>query len=210
MFAFLAVPLKLMSFAFTEFCLYFPDGRTVVIDNEEAVRRHIEGKSPKSKHAWAEDWKGVERGLFAYAFADKSWMDGRKKSEDPVQIAADALVRNSSSLTFGLDYRTAFAVQIHCRCESEKEADAAAQAFKNLLEMGQKHLDLDEADKDRSPDGKSFILLGHDLLKHSKVGRKGLSVSWTAEAKGSLAELVGSYADLLQELAPSNPTETSK
>jgi len=202
------VPPFLMGFACIDFCFYFPDRRTVVIEGEEAVRSHIEGKTPKSNHAWAEDWKGVERGLFANAFADKSWMDGRKKSEDPVQIAADTLVRNSSSLTFGFDYRTAFAFQFHCRCGSEKEADAATQAFKNLLELGQKHLA--EADKDRSPDGKSFILLGHDLLKHSNVGRKGLSVSWTAEAKGSLAELVGSYADMLQELAPSSPTETPK
>jgi hypothetical protein len=135
-------------------------------------------------------------------------MDGRKKAEDPAEIAADALVRNSSSLTFGFDYRTGFVLQVHCRCESEKEVDAAAHALKDLVTIGQKGLD--GADKDRSPDGESFILLGNDLLKQSKVERNGLSVSWTAEAKGSLAELVASYADQLNELAPITPTETPK
>jgi beta-lactamase regulating signal transducer with metallopeptidase domain len=205
------VPAILMNFAIhNECCFYFPDERTVVITSEEQVRNHIDGKTPKSKHAWTEDWKRVDRALFAVAFADKSWMEGRKKEEDPVIAATESLMGNSVSQTLALDYTDGFVFQSHWRCETEKAADSVLLGVKQLLKIGQKNLH--EPAKDKAPDkADAFMLqLGKDLVKKSKVERDGLTVSWTATMSGSLADLATVFAGMLDEPEPSSPSKSPK
>jgi beta-lactamase regulating signal transducer with metallopeptidase domain len=175
-----------------EFFYYVPDSRTIVINSEDNIRRFIhDGKAAQPKFPWAEDWKRVERSLAAYAYSnrDLTWLKDRTPTEDDVAGVA-ALLENSESLVFGVEYQNSLSLQAIARAANEETALKTAEAVHGILEYALKTL---KKDAERElPQGreKAVYDLEFEILDKSTVRREGKIVRWHAETgKGSFTEL---------------------
>src|SRR5262249_40670272 len=91
------------------FCYHFPDRRTVLLEDEDNLRRLLgRGKGPAPRHVWDKDWKRLERGLAAIAYDTRDWdrlgadVSGKNdKGADSLTV----ILRESNSLVFGFDHR---------------------------------------------------------------------------------------------------------
>src|SRR5262249_33234237 len=121
------------------FCM--PDSRTLVCDSDTMIRRLLKKEqSTRLAPSWAEDWKLVERDLFAAAYdtRDKKWIQERKRIVKKENEPEDVLFENASSIVFGVDYDDGFVFQALVRCESEQAAENAIKAIQTLLKEDRK------------------------------------------------------------------------
>jgi hypothetical protein len=174
-------------------CFYLPDGRTLVCLSEEGVRQVIDHKKVEwRRFAWEEDWKQVERGLFAAAVdnRDKDWLKDRRPNED-LNEAGLKVARHLNSLVQGVDGSAAFTLTAIGRCESEAGARTVLRAARELLRDAGK--ELEQAVKEK-PDGVTGreCRCGLELLRNAHLQRDGACVRWTSEVQMDLAELLDS------------------
>ncbi len=183
-------PLVGMLLAETKPCFFIPDGRTIVFNSEDNVRRLIEGKYPQLQRPWAADWKRVERGLVATAFADRDVFRDRKQPEKDVDAAIVAFMQTCTSLVYGIDCQGQEIVfQCIARCETEKDAEAGVKAFKEMLVLGGKSFD--EPAKGPEADAVGDLSrIGKELVKRSRVERAQTAVTWRSEIKCGPAEIL--------------------
>jgi hypothetical protein len=179
-------------------CFYLPDGRTLVCLSEESVRQVIDHKKvERPRFAWEDDWKQVERGLFAVAVdnRDKGWLKDRRPNDD-LNEAGLAIARHLNSLVQGVDGGAAFQMTAIGRCESEADARKVLRAAKELL-GGDLVKELEKAAKEKS-DGITGRerRCGLELLRNAHFERDGACVRWTSQTRVELAELLG--ADLIE------------
>jgi hypothetical protein len=173
-------------------CFYLPDGRTLVCLSEAGVRQVIDHKrTERRRFAWEDDWKEVERGLFAVAVEnrDKGWLKGRRPDDD-LNEAGLEVARHLNSLVQGIDGDTAFTLTAVGRCGSEEGARKVLRAAKELLRDGGK--ELEKAAKEK-PDGVTGreCRCGLELLHNARLRRDGACVRWTSSVQVDLAELLG-------------------
>jgi hypothetical protein len=179
-------------------CFYLPDGRTLVMLSEAGVRQVIDHKRvERRRFAWEDDWKEVERGLFAVAVdnSDKGWLKDRRPDDD-LNEAELEVARHLNSLVQGVDGDTAFTVTAVGRCDSEAGARKVLRAAKELL-GGDVVKELEKAAKE-GPDGITGreCRCGLELLHNAHMKRDGECVRWTSTVQADLAELLG--ADLAE------------
>ncbi len=163
-------------------CFYLPDGRTLVCITEKGVRQVIDHKRvERQRFAWEDDWKQVERGLFAAAFDnhDKGWLKDRE-AED-LGLLLD-LAEHLESLVYGADGDTACTIQVMGRCASGEDARAAARAGEAFLQ------DL----KDKLVGPPELAGSFRKLVDQGRLQRRGKTVRWTSEVQVDLAALIGS------------------
>jgi hypothetical protein len=164
-------------------CFYLPDGRTLVCITEEGVRQAIDRKkAERRRFAWEEDWKQVERGLFAAAVdnRDKGWLKDRKAEDLGLLLG---VAEHLDSLVYGADGDTTYAVQAIGRCASAEGARAVArdgQAFFRDLQ-----------DKLEGSGEQERHL--RELVSHGHLKRHGTTVRWASEVQLDLAELIGGF-----------------
>jgi beta-lactamase regulating signal transducer with metallopeptidase domain len=175
------------------FCFYLPDARTLVIDSEENLKRLLSRKKDeRPKFAWDEDWKHVERGLFAMTLdtRDKGWLKDRRKPEETMAAFEVALVENSTSLVFGANWTDRLVLQGFVRGETDKAAEKLEQAINEVVAKQRKELK-EEAAKE-PPQGAALIAhrFTMDLLGGARTAREGTCATWRAEAKGSLSDFI--------------------
>jgi hypothetical protein len=179
-------------------CFYLPDSRMLVCLSEEGVRQVIDHKKvERRRFAWEDDWKQVERGLFAVAVDnhDKAWLKDRQPTED-MNEASLAIAEHLNSLVQGVDGDTAFTVTAIGRCDSEAGARTVVRAAKELL-LGDLVKELEKACKEM-PDGARGreCRCGLELLRNAHFRRNGACVRWASSVQVDLAELLG--ADLAE------------
>src|SRR5713226_6296710 len=93
-------------------------------------------KEPQPRRAWAEDWKHVERGLFAAACGprDKRWLHERRQPEESLTAAQVGLYENASSLVFGVDHAKDLVIEGFARGGTKKDGDKLARVADALRE----------------------------------------------------------------------------
>jgi beta-lactamase regulating signal transducer with metallopeptidase domain len=178
-----------------DFLYCIPDDRTLVSDGDENLRRVLRGDiAQPAKPVWAEDWKHVERGLFAAALdcRDKKWLEDRRKvtEENGPELA---LLENATSVVFGVDYADGFIFQAVIRSDTEDGAQKVAESIQTLI--------VKETRETKKPQGKSASkkekTLEDRFLEEirSHVVRQGKMTMWRAEVKISLAELLAAIPE---------------
>src|SRR5262249_34946273 len=109
-------------------CYYVPDGRTVVFNTEENVRRQL-GRKPGDRPArpWAEEWKRIDRGLLAVILDNRNGSWSRELAARKEPGDAKAYFDNVSWITYGINAADDFVFQGLARSETEKQARKLAR-----------------------------------------------------------------------------------
>jgi hypothetical protein len=172
------VPLLLL-FA-KEPCFYIPDGRTLVMLDETALRRVLDGQA--ARPVWAEDWKQVEHGLAAVAFdtRDRSWLEGRvDPPEDEIEAAALPICREARSIVMGLDATLGLSCRFILPTGSPEAGRKVAAAAAKVLALAR-------SDRAEPP----WADLVTETLKQTQIRRHGATVTIRSEVREDLGHLL--------------------
>jgi hypothetical protein len=124
---------------------YMPDGRTVVIESEENIKKLIDSRGKPAAPAWADDWKTVQNGTFAMAIPD---VKGKLANKVPTDEADDEVSKQvlkavavvagkASRATVGVEVGTGCSITVRLACASATDAadvDVGCQALAKLAE----------------------------------------------------------------------------
>jgi beta-lactamase regulating signal transducer with metallopeptidase domain len=124
---------------------YMPDGRTVVLESEENIKKLIDARGKPAAPAWADDWKTVENGTFAMVIPDvkgklaKSVPTGEAEDEVSAQVckAVAVVAGKASRASVGIEVGTGCSITVRLACASATDAadvDVGCQALAKLAE----------------------------------------------------------------------------
>ncbi len=119
-----------------DFCLYFPDDRTIVADSEESIREIVRRKTPIApKFAQGSDWDRVSRGLFAVALdtTDKRWYQIHSEEDRKDFEPYMPLIEDTTRLVFGAEDRDDIAIHFIATTPNGTHADAVRKSIGHLL-----------------------------------------------------------------------------
>jgi beta-lactamase regulating signal transducer with metallopeptidase domain len=173
-------------------CYYTPDRRTLLLQDEEHLRRLLsKGSTGPRKGPWMEDWKKVERGVIAIALidSDRSWLEKRPKPKGVLDVELRRAVMNSDTVVCGIDLAKGLELQVLTRSANEGRARQVARSGMAVLAEAEKDLPAQRAALKHSQHGKlraeqkiGYDLL-EDLLKHSRLRRDGSRVTYQARTE---------------------------
>jgi beta-lactamase regulating signal transducer with metallopeptidase domain len=178
------------------YCL--PDNRTVVCDSDENLRRILKKENTERPvPIWSEDWKRVERCLMAYAndCRDKQWLEERRKITKDQNEPAEELIENAYSIVFGVDYADGFVFQAFIRSETEQAAEKVAGSIRALIAKDGAELENQPAHPASNKEKTIEDRFLEEIRRTTHVERQGKMVTWRAEVKISLAELLAAIPE---------------
>lgn len=132
-------------------CLYFPDARTVVLDDESGVRRYIQrGEGFRPEYARGDDWRKAERGLCAVVLnnRDQGWLFDEEPEEPAGREATDVL-KNANRWILAVDGTDTIKIEATANCDAEQNGRRIVQAAEALLDRAKTALERDP----KAPDG---------------------------------------------------------
>lgn len=124
---------------------YLPDGRTVVLESEENIKKLIDAKDKPARAPWADDWKNVAGGTFAVVLPDVKGKLAKKLSPDESKDDLTARVvkllgviaGKTNHAAVGVDVGTGCSITVRLACGNAADAadvDADCQALTKLAE----------------------------------------------------------------------------
>jgi hypothetical protein len=152
-------------------------------------------KEPQPRRAWAEDWKHVERGLFAAACGprDKRWLHERRQPEESLTAAQVGLYENASSLVFGVDHAKDLVIEGFARGGTKKDGDKLARVADALREEARKRLEEERAQKPADKETLQAIHFFDEVLKQSRIEHEGASIRWRSQVSIGLPDLMAVF-----------------
>ena len=156
---------------------YLPDGRTMVLDSEENIKKLIDAKVKPTAPAWAGDWKAVEGGMVAVVLPDVKGKLAPKmpteKTDDAVKEAAIksliAISKKTARATIGVDLHDGCSIKLRLACATGMDAadvDAGCQA---IMKFAQTVIEDDE-DKPQDPISKAGKKFSAQLVRGVDFG----------------------------------------
>lgn len=173
------------------FYCYVPDARTLVIDTEANVRRHIDGKHESPRRVWAEDWKHVENGVIALAFdmQDKQWFADRRQPEEGLDEVELVILKNTASVALGVGVENKIAIEVLMRCVGAEGSEKLARAVEGMVARGRKELEKELKESKASGFEAFWLNFQRDLLRNAQATREGAVTRWRTEARLDFAEV---------------------
>ncbi|MBO0698554.1 MAG: hypothetical protein J2P46_09175, partial [Zavarzinella sp.] len=157
---------------------YLPDGRSVVIESQENIRKLIDAKAkPLPAPAWAGDWKDVERGTLALVFPDVKGTVAKKLLTEKLESDLAESMRKplmtvcakAARAAVGVDLDKGCSVRIRFACASATDAadvDAGCQTIVKLAKAA-----LKESDEPTDPLDKAGQRLSDCLIRGIEFGK---------------------------------------
>jgi len=168
-------------------CFYFPDARTFIQLDEEAIRHLIrKGVGSRPSYAQGSDWRIVEKDLIAVAVdnRDQSWkLDVATNEREEVPIAP--LIQNTTRWVLGAGGPNSVAARAIATCGTEQDGEAVAGAVEALFSLLRTELRTAKTKpaEGNEPATRSYFGLATELLEGCKVRREGAAVDLRVESK---------------------------
>lgn len=124
---------------------YLPDGRTVVVESQENIKKLIDARGKPAAPAWADDWKTVQSGTFAMVIPDVKGKLANKVPTDEgddevgkqVLKAVAVVAGKANRASVGVEVGTGCSITVRLACASATDAadvDVGCQALAKLAE----------------------------------------------------------------------------
>jgi hypothetical protein len=175
--------------------VYFPDDRTMVADDEEALAAIIRRKGRPPEWVKGIDWEQVQGDLFTVVIDNSDGQLGTILGKgEPEEIPFMPLVQGVRFWALGLCDRDQIDFRALAACTDARAGEATARAVETLLQMGRQEVsqtpDLPKDEKQR--------VLALELIRQSRafltslhVAREGASISIRTTGAPQLGDLVG-------------------
>jgi len=135
--------------------------------------------------------------LIAYAndCRDKQWLEERRKITKDQTEPAEVLIENANSIVFGVDYADGFVFQAFVRSETEQAAEKVAGSIRALIAKDLAELGKQPAHPASNKEKTIEVRFLEEIRRTTHVERQGKMVTWQAEVKISLAELLAAIPE---------------
>jgi hypothetical protein len=170
-------------------CVYLPDDKTAVFNEEDALRKFVRRK-PGDLPAYLSgpDWDRVKNGLLAVVANNH---DGRFAKAYDLGRRDDALVmslfKGVDHWVFGLDDADSISMHASASCAGETR-DAVVGAVKALVKMGEDELKKPATDVTDEKNHAAMLRMARLFLSNFRVGTGLRSIGVSTRDFGTLAE----------------------
>ena len=175
-------------------CYHIADARTVVVGNEADMRRRLSGeRAAPPQHAWAAEWKAVERDLIAVAYDghDKDWLDKRAKPKDADEIALTGIAEKTTCFACGLNAADGLSATVALRCPTAEEAKQVRSLVGELFKAdGALRAQLQAADAQEADDLFIRALLKNDWKVSQPPADDDCRIVWRCRSPMGLSALI--------------------
>jgi hypothetical protein len=171
-------------------CVYLPDDRTIVLDEEAAIQRLVRRENPVvPAYLAGRDWEPFRRSLVAVAINNqggafaKSYDMGR--ADDAVVLS---LFKGVDRWFFGVDDADAIGLHATATCRGDA-SESIARSVESLVKMARRAVDHPGPGATASESHDRALRMIKTLLTNLRVGRGDHAVDLRAEGFGMHAEL---------------------
>ena len=183
-------------------CVFLADDRTIVVDEEDGIRRIAGGEEPSPPdYLRGKTWERASRGLVAIAVNNR---DGKFAKRYDLGRPDDAIVlslfKGVDSWILGVDDADTIALHAEADCRDRDAVEAARRALDSLITLGR--LTLEHA-APKSPAGGSEdqeVRMAKALLTGIRVEHSDKAITVAAQGFGSLAD----FASIIEAQAREN------
>jgi hypothetical protein len=182
-------------------CLYLPDDRTIVYDDEDVIRKIASGKSPAlPAFLRGKEWERASRGLVAVAIKNND--DTFAKHYDlglPNDAVVLSLFKGLDAWILGVDDANAIVLHADAIGRNRNASEAVSRQINSLITLGRQFLQrLDP----KSPEVASHELLDRmleALATNVRVEHTDTAITVQAQNFGSLADFAAIVVSEEQE-----------
>ncbi|WZP00433.1 M56 family metallopeptidase [Isosphaeraceae bacterium EP7] len=186
-----------------DICIYLPDDRTTVVDDEAEIRALVNRGGPsKSASLLSADWERACRGLLAVVLDNQGGALG--KSYDlgrPDDALVLSLLKGVDRWIFSVDEHDSMAFRAAASCVDGGASSAVTRAIDSLLTLAKAKVEKAEpASPPGTPDFRSVELarrMATSFLANLRIRAEGPSIGLQAEGFGTLADLALMFEPVL-------------
>lgn len=171
-------------------CVFVPDDRTIIIDEEDVIRKMASGEYPASpSFLKGRDWEQAHRGLLAVAIKNSD--DTFEKHYDlgrPDDAMVLPLFKGIDWWVFGVNDADAIVLHADAISRGRDVSEAVSRQIDSLLKMGRKALEqIDPKSPEVAAHDLSFRML-KALAANVRVNQTDHAVTVHAQGFGTLAD----------------------
>jgi beta-lactamase regulating signal transducer with metallopeptidase domain len=176
-------------------CVYLPDDRTIVFDDEAAIRKMLGRPNPVvPTYLAGEDWERCSRGVLAVAINNQ---DGKfAKSYDlgqPDDAIILSLFKGVDRWILGVVDDDAAVLHATAACHDGGSVEPVVRSVESLVTMARNALEHPATGATPGESDQRFLRIAKPLVGNVRVGRNGHSVEIGSDGFGRFAEF-GSLA----------------
>jgi beta-lactamase regulating signal transducer with metallopeptidase domain len=172
---------------------YFPDDRTMVIDQEKKLLSLLRRAAPAPPaYAQGADWGQVHRGLVAWALDNRDGQWARELKEDaadPAEVQFAKLFEHADRWVFGVGDADEFVLRAIASCGNDQAREATTRATELLLKTCRELVAQPDPAAAKDPQADQEDHLVEALLTGSHVEREGFSVLFRSSSATKLVDL---------------------
>ena len=197
-------------------CVYLPDDRTIVLDEEAAIQKRLRREKPVvPAYLAGAEWEPFSRGILAVAINNRD--EKFAKSYDlgrPDDALVLSVFKGVDRWILGIDDSNEIVLHAKAIC-NDKGAELIAQSVNSLLKMAQGAVEHPETVGPPNESLERALRMTRTLLTNTRLSRYGRSIDLRSEDFGTLAESAHSSrpssSARRQAAAPApSSTQTSK
>ena len=124
-------------------CVFLPDDRTIVFDEEDVIRRIAGGEDPAPPaYVRGKEWERASSGLVAIAINNQN--DTFAKHYDlgrPDDAVVLSLFKGIDTWIVGVDDADAIVLQADATCRNRDASEAVSRSLDSLIKLGRQYLE---------------------------------------------------------------------
>ncbi len=194
-------------------CVFLPDDRTIVCDEEKVIRKLAsQGVPPSPDFLRGPDWERASRGILAVAISNR---DGSFAKHYDLSRPDDAVVlslfKDVDHWTFSIADAEAMAMQAAAACASGDASRTIVRTIEALVKQGRAGLDLAATQVPPGEVHQRCFRMMKSLLANLRVEHAYRSVAVRTGGFGTIAEVIATAeAEVRSEAYAGNPKEVPK
>ena len=172
-------------------CVYLPDDRTIVFDEEETIRKLAgQGAPPQPAFLRGPDWERASRGLLAVAIGNQDGAFAKsydlKRPDDAVVLS---LFKGVDRWTFAVEDADAIVLRAAAACRGSDVSEVIARSIDSLVKLGRDAIDHADPKAKEFADHERMLRMITSLMANLRVEHTDRSVGIHTDGFGTLADL---------------------
>jgi beta-lactamase regulating signal transducer with metallopeptidase domain len=194
-------------------CVYLPDDRTIVFDQQKVVRKLAGGQVPSLPALLrGPDWERACRGVVAAALSNDG--GALAKTLDlgrPDDAVAVSLLKGVDHWTFSVDDADSVALRATAACAGGNASDLLARTVDALVKQGRNSIEIAAREVSSEPGHERAFRMVRALVAHARVEHTDHSVGVHTDGFGTLTDFAAMVEEEVRSAEkPQKPKETPK
>ena len=182
-------------------CVFLPDDRTIVLDEEDMIRTIAAGEDPAPPaYVRGKQWERATSGLIAIAINNQN--DTFAKHYDlgqPDDAMFLSLFKGLDAWILGVEDADAIVLQADATCRDRDASETMSRSLDSLIKLGRQNIDQNAP---RSPDAGADeieVRMLKALAANARIENSGNAVTVHAQGFGTLADFAAIVDDVVAQ-----------